>query len=43
VSQALSLLAGTLLSPESRERVIVDTLRPTLDAKQAWTESGLIG
>ena len=42
VLQALSVLAGGPLSPESREQVIEDTLRGAADAKRAWTESGMI-
>jgi pimeloyl-ACP methyl ester carboxylesterase len=40
--QALSVLAGSPLSPELRERVIEDTLRGAPGAKRAWTESGMI-
>jgi pimeloyl-ACP methyl ester carboxylesterase len=40
--QALSVLAGSPLSPELRERVIEDTLRGAADAKRAWTENGMI-
>jgi pimeloyl-ACP methyl ester carboxylesterase len=42
VLQALSVLAGGLLSPEFREQVIEDTLRGAADAKRAWTEGGMI-
>lgn len=42
VLQALSVLAGSPLSPESREQVIEDTLRGTSNAKRAWTEIGMI-
>jgi pimeloyl-ACP methyl ester carboxylesterase len=40
--QALSVLAGSPLSPELREQVIVDTLRGAEGAKRAWTESEMI-
>ena len=40
--QALSVLAGSPLSPKMRERVIEDTLRGVAGAKRAWTESGMI-
>jgi pimeloyl-ACP methyl ester carboxylesterase len=42
VLQALSVLAGSPLTPEQREQVVEDTLRGTGDAKRAWTESGMI-
>jgi 3-oxoadipate enol-lactonase len=42
VLQALSVLAGSPLSPELRERVIEDTLRGVAGAKRAWTENGMI-
>lgn len=42
VLQALSVLAGSGLSPELRERVIEDTLRGAPGAKQDWTESGVV-
>jgi pimeloyl-ACP methyl ester carboxylesterase len=41
-SQALSVLAGSPLSPELREQVIEDTLRGAAGAKRAWTGSEMI-
>ncbi len=42
VLQALSVLAGSPLPRELRERVIEDTLRGVAGAKRAWTENGMI-
>jgi pimeloyl-ACP methyl ester carboxylesterase len=42
VQQALTVLAGPLLSDASRERVTEDTLRGAPGAKREWTERGMI-
>jgi pimeloyl-ACP methyl ester carboxylesterase len=42
VMQALSVLAGSPLPTELRERVIENTLRGAEGAKRAWTESGMV-
>ena len=42
VLQALSVLAGSPLSPELREQVIEDTLQGAPEAKRAWTQRGMI-
>src|SRR5262249_45276330 len=42
VQQARTVLAGSSLSEDSRERVIEDTLRGAPGAKREWTERGMI-